>query len=83
MLVDSLGPKHISLANLTVPTLVIGSREDRLLPISASRRIAKYAPNLAAFVELPGGHCSNLERPDEVNKHLRALIESVERRIIA
>jgi pimeloyl-ACP methyl ester carboxylesterase len=83
MLVDSLGPKHISLANLTVPTLVIGSRGDRLLPIAASRRIAEHAPNLASFVELSGGHCSNLERPDEVNKHLRALVESVERRIVA
>jgi pimeloyl-ACP methyl ester carboxylesterase len=76
-LVDSLGPKHISLANLTVPTLVIGSRGDRLLPIGASRRIAEHAPHLAAFVELSGGHCSNLERPDEVNQHLRALVESV------
>jgi pimeloyl-ACP methyl ester carboxylesterase len=75
-LVDSLGPKHISLRNLTVPTLVIGSVDDRLLPIKASRRIAADAPNLAAFVELPGGHCANLERPDEVNGYLRNLIES-------
>ena len=76
-LVDSLGPKHISLRNLTVPTLVIGSRGDRLLPIKASRRIAADAPQLAAFVELSGGHCANLERPDEVNGHLRQLIDSV------
>jgi pimeloyl-ACP methyl ester carboxylesterase len=75
-LVDSLGPKHISLRNLTVPTLVVGSQEDRLLPIKASRRIAADAPNLAAFVELSGGHCAILERPDEVNAHLRNLIES-------
>ena len=75
-LVDSLGPKHISLANLSVPTLVIGSRGDRLLPIRASRRIAADAPNLAAFVELSGGHCAILERPDEVNAQLRNLIES-------
>ena len=76
-LVDSLGPKHISLRNLTVPTLVIGSRGDRLLPIKESRRIAADAPQLAAFVELSGGHCANLERPDEVNGHLRQLIDSV------
>jgi pimeloyl-ACP methyl ester carboxylesterase len=75
-LVDSLGPKHISLRNLTVPTLVIGSRADRLLPIKASRRIAADAPNLAAFVELTGGHCAILERPDEVNGYLRNLVES-------
>ncbi|MBJ7340078.1 alpha/beta hydrolase, partial [Mycolicibacterium sp.] len=76
-LVDSLGPKHISLRNLTVPTLVIGSTHDRLLPIGASRRIAADAPNLASLVELPGGHCGPLEHPDEVNQQLRALAESV------
>lgn len=47
-LVDSLGPQHIGLKNLTVPTLVIGS-----------------------------GHCAILERPQEVNKEVRALVESV------
>lgn len=77
VLVDSLGPTHISLQNLTVPTLVIGSRHDRLLPIGASRRIASDAPNLVSFVELPGGHCAILEQPDAVNRELRALAESV------
>ncbi|WP_319448632.1 MULTISPECIES: alpha/beta hydrolase [unclassified Mycobacterium] len=77
VLVDAMGSKHIGLNNLTVPTLVIGSSKDRLLPIVASRRIAADAPNLVSFVELSGGHCSNLERPDEVNGHLRSLVESV------
>ncbi len=76
-LVDSLDAQHIGLKNLTVPTLVIGSEKDRLLPITASRRIADTAPNLVAFVEMPGGHCAILERPQEVNKELRALVESV------
>jgi pimeloyl-ACP methyl ester carboxylesterase len=76
-LVDALGPEHIGLTNLTVPTLVIGSAKDRLLPMVSSRHIARRAPNLASFVELPGGHCAIVERPDEVNKHLRMLIESV------
>jgi pimeloyl-ACP methyl ester carboxylesterase len=78
-LVDSLGPEHIGLNNLTVPTLVIGSAKDRLLPMVSSRHIARMAPNLASFVELAGGHCAIVERPDEVNKHLRMLIESVSR----
>jgi pimeloyl-ACP methyl ester carboxylesterase len=77
VLVDAMGSKHIGLSNLTVPTLVIGSRKDRLLPVVASRRIAADAPNLVSFVELSGGHCSNLERPDEVNRLLRGLAESV------
>jgi len=76
-LVDALGPEHIGLTNLTAPTLVIGSTKDRLLPMVSSRHIARMVPNLASFVELPGGHCAIVERPDEVNKHLRMLIESV------
>lgn len=82
-LVDHLGPQHIGLHNLVVPTLVIGSEKDRLLPVTSSRRIAEEVPNLTEFVELAGGHCAILERPAEVNKHLRALVESVtaERRI--
>jgi pimeloyl-ACP methyl ester carboxylesterase len=79
ILVDALGPEHIGLTNLTVPTLVVGSTKDRLLPMVSSRYIAKMAPNLASFVELPGGHCAIVERPDDVNKHLRMLIESVGR----
>lgn len=76
-LVDALGPRqHIGLHNLTVPTLVIGSQKDRLLPMVSARHIARMAPNLAEFVELPGGHCAILERPGEVNRQLRALIES-------
>lgn len=75
-LVDALGPRqHIGLHNLTVPTLVIGSQKDRLVPVAA-RHIAKTAPNLAEFVELPGGHCAILEHPGEVNRQLRALIAS-------
>ena len=74
------GAEHIDLTNLTAPTLVIGSTKDRLLPMVSSRHIARMAPNLATFVELPGGRCEIVERPEEVNKHLRVLIESVSRK---
>jgi pimeloyl-ACP methyl ester carboxylesterase len=76
MLVDSMERRHIRLHGLTVPTLVIGSENDRLLPIDSSRRIARDAPNLAELVELPGGHCAILECPGEVNLHLRRLAEN-------
>ena len=77
MLADALGPQHLPLDGLTVPALVIGSTKDRLLPIGQARKIADAVPNLAGFVELPGGHCAILERPHEVNKHLRDLVVSV------
>ncbi|BBZ45333.1 alpha/beta fold hydrolase [Mycobacterium parmense] len=76
-LVDALGSRHLDLDGLTVPTLVIGSERDRLTPIGQSRRIARTAPNVVGLVELPGGHCSMLERPHDVSHHLRALAESV------
>jgi pimeloyl-ACP methyl ester carboxylesterase len=75
-LADALQRRHISLAGLTVPTLVIGSERDRLTPLVQSRRIAAAAPNLLGLVVLPGGHCAMLERPAEVNRELRALAES-------
>ncbi|UMB68275.1 alpha/beta fold hydrolase [Mycobacterium paraterrae] len=76
-LVGAMGRRHIDLTGLTVPTLVIGSQRDRLTPMIQSRRIAAAAPNLVGLVELPGGHCSMLERPREINRELRALAESV------
>ena len=76
VLVDEMGPKHIDLTGLTVPTLVIGSTKDRLLPMSQARKIAAAAPNLTELVEIPGGHCAILEHPAEVNLHLRDLIST-------
>lgn len=77
MLAATMGRRHISLTGLTVPTLVIGSERDRLTPISQSRKIARAAPDLVGLVELPGGHCAMLEHPQEVNRELRSLAESV------
>lgn len=74
MLAHALGPDHIRLDGLTVPTLVIGSEDDRLAPIGQSRKIAAAAPNLVALVELAGGHCAILEQPEEVNRLLRDLV---------
>jgi pimeloyl-ACP methyl ester carboxylesterase len=81
MLVESLGSQYLDLSGLTVPTLVIGSERDRLTPISQSREIARTAPNVVDLVELPGGHCSMLEHPDEVSRQLRLLTESVTLRV--
>ncbi|WP_201263420.1 alpha/beta fold hydrolase [Mycobacterium montefiorense] len=76
-LVESLGSRYLDLSGLTVPTLVIGSEQDRLTPIGASREIARTAPNVVGLVELPGGHCSMLEHHREVTGQLRLLAESV------
>ena len=78
VLVDELGPKvYIDLSGLTVPALVIGSSNDRLLPMCRARKIADAVPNLIELVEMPGGHCAMLEYPGDVNGHLRGLVNSV------
>ena len=76
MLIAALDAQHIDLSGLTVPTLVIGSASDRLTPIKQARRIAGAVPNLAGLIELSGGHCSMLERPQEVSSALRTLAAS-------
>lgn len=84
VLVDEIGhDTHIDLSGLTVPTLVIGSTKDRLLPMCQARKIADAAPNLVELVEMPGGHCAPLEHPADVNLYLRELTRSstVARRI--
>ncbi|MCE9516797.1 MAG: alpha/beta hydrolase [Mycobacterium sp.] len=77
VLVDEMGhDDHIDLSGLTVPTLVIGSTKDRLLPMCQAHKIAEAAPNLVELVEMPGGHCALLEHPEEVNNYLRELAVS-------
>ncbi|WP_018162015.1 alpha/beta fold hydrolase [Smaragdicoccus niigatensis] len=62
--------------NLTAPTLVIGSTNDRLIPIVNSRRIEALLPNSLGLVELPGGHCAPIECPEAVTAQLRDLTEA-------
>lgn len=76
VLVDEMGHReHIDLTGLRVPALVIGSTNDRLLPLSQARRIAAAVPHLVEMVEMPGGHCAPLEHPGAVNRHLRQLVD--------
>ncbi|WP_084460648.1 alpha/beta fold hydrolase [Nocardia kruczakiae] len=60
---------------LTVPTLVIGSTDDRLLGFAASERLVRRFPNSAGLVQVPGGHCAPLEYPEIVTAELRKLID--------
>lgn len=56
-----------SIESLTVPSVVVAGRRDRLLPLWYSERLAEALPDLVEFVELPGsGHMSPLEEPERV-----------------
>ncbi|MGW0043012.1 alpha/beta fold hydrolase [Rhodococcus sp. NPDC003348] len=67
-LVDSLDP-----AAVTVPTVVIAGRHDRIAPLPRSRYIAERLPALLELHEVDSGHCAPLERPDVVTAALRDL----------
>ena len=68
------GTRTEALAEIAVPTLVIGAREDLLTP--GADAIASAIPN-ARFVEIPSaGHAVGLEAPDPVNAALLGHLEA-------
>ncbi|MEU9107873.1 alpha/beta hydrolase [Streptomyces xanthophaeus] len=62
------------LARLTVPTAVIGGKDDRLTPVVHSREIAAALPNCVGLTELTGaGHMTPIEAPEAVTAAVREL----------
>jgi pimeloyl-ACP methyl ester carboxylesterase len=57
-----------------VPTLVLVGAKDVLTPPEHSEAIAEALPEAEHVVVPDSGHMVILERPDEVNRHLRELI---------
>jgi pimeloyl-ACP methyl ester carboxylesterase len=67
-----------ALADLTVPTLLLGGARDRLTPPPHVERMAAALPQLAERVELArSGHMSPIEDPEAVNQALERLAASV------
>jgi pimeloyl-ACP methyl ester carboxylesterase len=60
------------LQSIRCPTLVIVGREDALTPPELAREIAKGIPGARLKVIPRCGHLSTLERPEPVNRALRA-----------
>ncbi len=66
-----------ALPNLTVPTLVLSGKLDRLTPPVHAERIAAALPTLWRLVEIPGtGHMGPLEDPHGLVLSLVALAEA-------
>lgn len=57
---------------ISCPTLVVGGREDALLPLALSEEMAAAIPAARLVVIEACGHCANLEHPDAVNEALAA-----------
>jgi len=59
------------LGGIDVPTLVITSSADTLIPPEATKPMASQIPGATLAVIEGAGHLSNLEAPDEFNRLLR------------
>ncbi|WP_328762992.1 MULTISPECIES: alpha/beta hydrolase [unclassified Streptomyces] len=63
-----------NLAALTVPTAVIGGKNDRLTPIVHARQLAAALPHCVGLTELTGmGHMTPIEAPEAVTNAVREL----------
>jgi aminoacrylate hydrolase len=68
------------LAEITVPTLVAGTRDDVLVPYLSSEALAVGIPGAELWLAAEGGHASTVTEPDDFNLALlRFLDEMVDR----
>jgi len=60
-----------SLGAITIPTLIICGREDEVTPLTESEFMNEHIKGATLRIIDNAGHVSNLEQPDEFNKHLQ------------
>lgn len=65
------------LGEITIPTLIICGREDTVTPLEQSEFMNKQIKGSVLKVIDNAGHVSNLEQPDEFNKHLFDFLTSI------
>ena len=63
-----------ALASIDVPTLVVTSDGDRLIPATVSAPMASAIPGAELLTITGAGHLSNLEAPDAFNEGLSGLL---------
>ena len=62
--------RHV-LASIRVPTLILHAKDDRAIPVGASRQMADHIPN-AKLVEIESGdHLPFYDKPDEMIHHIQ------------
>jgi len=66
-----------SLAAICIPTLIICGREDKVTPLAQSQFMHENIKDSSLKVIENAGHVSNLEQPNEFNKHILAFLASL------
>lgn len=66
-----------SLSEIDIPTLIICGREDAVTPLEQSEFMHDHIKGSKLKVIDKAGHVSNLEQPDEFNKHLLDFLTTI------
>ncbi len=66
------------LPRVTTPTLLVWGREDKLVPVSAGRRLAREIPH-ARLEVLAAGHAPAEEAPEEFARVLTGFVDGARR----
>lgn len=69
-----LSDNRADLPGVSVPTLVMQSRDDVIAPIAVGEYVAAAIPDSTLVLLEASGHCPNLSAPDEVVKALKAFL---------
>jgi len=65
------------LSKVKIPTLIIVGESDALTPVSLSEEMRAQIPGSEMHIIGNAGHLSNLENPDEFNKHLLNFLDKI------
>ena len=66
------------LPKITVPTLIICGREDKVTPVAISEQLHGGIPGSQLYLMDGAGHISNIEKPEEFNTAVREFVQKVE-----
>lgn len=66
-----------TLAEIKLPTLVLGGADDQLFPQSEFEGIAKGLPNSKLEILQDAGHVSNIEQPEAFNRSAREFLRGL------
>ncbi len=66
-----------AISSVTVPTLIMVGEHDALTPPAASQAMNEKIPNSELHIIPNSAHMSNMENPEEFNKHLVAFLQKL------